>query len=320
MLKWISLIVLGAAVAVGAYSTMRTANARESAARQKREAAEIAEDTAKLEARKAESEQKAAQANENAERARLATAEQQRIAAEADREAKKAEAEKAKHDSVIAQENRIAREKGAEEAEAVRATERAKADAAQAEAAKAKALAEAEAAKAQTEAEKLERERLAAQIIADEAKLWELKALDLASLEKELNDFKKELDARELALRPEKTIKDLANIGDSETNKNDAATLALPENDTSLPKADRILARRQRLWKENNDSMLEKTKASTTARLEKLYVAAARAGRITDAEYYLTVLKSLYPDWKLKPQTPPAEDSSQDGDDTANPQ
>ena len=37
-------------------------------------------------------------------------------------------------------------------------------------------------------ADKLEREKVSAQAVADEARLWELKALDLAALEKELYD------------------------------------------------------------------------------------------------------------------------------------
>ena len=306
MLKWISILAVCAAVITASLSAVYVMNAREAEARHKKDAAESAEESARQLARKAENEMKTAQANENAERARQAAAEQQRIAAEADREAKRAEEVRAKHDSAAAADNRKAREAEAAAAADMRTAERSKADAIAAEAAKARALADAEASKAQAEADRRAREAVAAQAVADEARLWELKALDLATLEKDLNDFKDELDKREFALRPEKTIKDLAGYANT-TNAADSAEAAriaaLPENDPDLPKADRILARRQRLVDESMAAFAAKSRSLAEARLEKLYVAAVRAGRVTDAEYYKRTLKSLYPDWTYKPQT-----------------
>lgn len=303
MLKWISMLVLGVAVIAAALSGVYVMNARESIVRQNKEAAESAEETAKQAARKADSEAKAAVAAENAERAKLEAVREQRKAAEADREAKKAAEAKAKLDAEAARENRIVREADAAAAEANRLAEKAKADAAQAEAAKERAIADAEMAKAQAEADKLEREKVAAQAIADEAHLWELKAIDLAALEKDLNDYKQELDERELALRPEKTIKDLVNISTAEENETaDDAALMLPENDVTLPKADRRLAKHQRLTEESLESLLAKSRAVTITKLERLYISAIKANRITDAEYYRANLKSLYPDWEYKPE------------------
>ena len=54
---------------------------------------------------------------------------------------------------------------------------------------------------------------------------------------------------------------------------------------------------------EETDALVAKSRSVTVSRLEKLYVAAVRANRITDADYYRKTLKSLYPDWEYKPQT-----------------
>lgn len=312
MLKWISVLVLGVAVIAAALSGVYVMNARESIARRNAEAAESAEEAAKLAARKAESEAKAAAAAESADRAKLQAAQEQRKASEADREAKRADAKRAEHESEAARQNRAAREAEAAAAADARAAEKAKADAAQAEAAKERAIADAEIAKAQAEADKLEREKLAAQAIADEARLWELKALDLAALEQELNEYRQELDARELALRPEKTIRDLANISSQEAAQQDDDQPLLPENDVTLPRADRRLAKSVRIMDESIDGMLARSRAMTVSKLERLYVEAVRAGRITTADYYRKTLKSLYPDWEYKP--PASADESSDGE------
>lgn len=302
MLKWISILVLGVAVITAALSGVHVMNTREAIARHNKEAAESAEEAAKQAARKADSEAKAALANENAERAKAQAKQDELKISEANLAAKLAEEEKAKHDAKIARDNRADREAAAKKAEEDRLAEKDKADAAQAKAEEARAIADAKNAEARAEADKKERERLAAQAVADEARLWELKAIDLAALEKDLNDYKKELDARELALRPEKTIKDLANIATTENAAKDDGALLLPENDPTLPKADRILARRQRIVQEEADALLSKARNMTVSRLEKLYVAAIRANRITDAEYYRKTLLSLYPDWEFTPQ------------------
>lgn len=304
MLKWVSILVLGVAVIAAALSGVYVMNGREAVARHNKEAAESAEEAAKLAARKAESEAKAAAAVENADRAKLQAAQEQRKATEAEREAKRADEARAKHDAEAARENRAAREAEAEAAEANRLAERAKADAAQAEAEKERAIADAEAAKAQVEADRLEREKVSAQAVADEARLWELKALDLAALEKDLNDYKAELDARELALRPEKTIKDLATISSAqEKEQSGDESRLLPENDASLPKADRRLAKRVRILDEGEEALVSKSREITITKLERLYVSAVKANRVTDAEYYRSTLKSLYPDWEYRPKT-----------------
>lgn len=299
MLKWISILVIGVAVIAAALSGVHVMNSREAIARHIKEAAESAEEAAKQAARKADSEAKAAAANENAERTRLLSVQEQRKTTEAEREAKRAEEAKAELDAEIARQNRAARETEAVAAEKNRLAEKAKADAAQAEAAKERAIADAEMAKAQAEADKLEREKVAAQAVADEARRWELKAIDLAALEQDLNEYKQELDARELALRPEKTIKDLANVSSGESEQEESDQPMLAENDMSLPKADRRLAKRERISDEDLDALLAKSRAVTVAKLERLYVAAVRENRVTDADYYRKALLSLYPDWEF---------------------
>ena len=306
MLKWISMLLLAVAILAAAGSAVYVMNAREAVSRHNRETAEAAENAAKLAARKAESEQKTAVSNENAEKAKQQAAIEQRKANEAERDARAAEAEKAKHDAEAAHENRAAREAEAQAAAAARDVEKAKADVAQAEAAKAKALADAEIAKAQAEADTLLRDKLAAQAVAEETHLWELRALALATLEKELNDYKRELDEREIALRPEKTIKDLTNIG-TEEEAADPELPLLPENDASLPRADRKLAKSERIISSDTAAMLAKSREMTVTRLERLYVEAIRADRLTDAAFYRKTLKSLYPDWKYEAKREEAE-------------
>ena len=134
-----------------------------------------------------------------------------------------------------------------------------------------------------------------------EAKLWELKQQDLASLERELVEFKRELDEREAAMRPEKTIMDLVNVGtEGEQAETDDATAMLPENDMTLPRAERELAKARRLSAEARAEGYAQNRKYAVASLERLYVAALKDDRVTDAQFYKKTLKSLYPDWEYK--------------------
>ncbi|MBR4604081.1 MAG: hypothetical protein IKO43_04500 [Kiritimatiellae bacterium] len=288
---------------------------RDSVARAQLRIAESREEAAKSAARQALSEEKAAAANESARNAELRTAEENRIAREAEHETQVAAAQKAASDAEAARENRAAREAEADAAEDLKAAEKAKADAAKAEADRAKALADAEIAKADAAAAKAEQERLAAQRVADELKLWEMKQLDLLTLEQELNDYKKELDEREIALRPEKTIKDLVNVGGNDKAKaeDDPAAL-LPENNKELPRASRRLARAERIMGENAASRSERSREMTLEKLEALYVAAVREDRVPDADFYRATIKSMYPDWVYKPKKTDSEAAAGEGE------
>ena len=77
----------------------------------------------------------------------------------------------------------------------------------------------------------------------------------------------------------------------------------LPENDPSLPKETRELAKAERVRSQADDILKEDARARVVAPIEKLYVAARKEGRTVDAEYYRQVLKSMYPDWEYRAPT-----------------
>jgi hypothetical protein len=303
---------LGAGLLGGALAGVYVMNAREAVARAQLRAAESREAAAKDAARQAQSEEKLATANANALKAQAVAEEENRKAKEAESVTMRAEAEKAKADSAAAAATKAAREAEAAAAADTRAAEKAKAETAKAEAERAKAKAQAEAAKAQAEADKLAREKLVADKIIAEARLWELKAIDLATLEKELNDYKRELDERELALRPEKTIKDLASFGSDEPEEKDDTPL-LPENDPGLTRGVRRLAKASRESRENIEALCQKAREVTLGKVRRLYDEAVRDNRLMDVEYYRSVLKSLYPDWDdAPPEEAEAADAGED--------
>ena len=126
-------------------------------------------------------------------------------------------------------------------------------------------------------------------------------------LNAELVEYQKELDERERALRPEKTIADLSWLPDEDTEVDENGKAhprkkvkMLPENDPNLPKETRELAKAERIRAQADDILKEDARARVVAPLEKLYVAAVKEGRTVDAEYYRLVLKSMYPDWEFK--------------------
>ena len=171
---------------------------------------------------------------------------------------------------------------------------------------KAKSLAEAEAAKAKSAADALEREKTRSEKTIAEAKLLELRRLDLAGYERDLIEFKRELDEREAALRPEKTIKDLATYGSGAdgSKKDDQAKAALPEDDLSLPFESRALFRARREAAQAEDFMANHIRSNSIARLERLFKRALEESRIVDADFLYRELKLMYPDWKYEKGAP----------------
>ena len=74
----------------------------------------------------------------------------------------------------------------------------------------------------------------------------------------------------------------------------------LAENDPSLPRETRGLAKAERL-RGSADSLLAKdARERVVSPIERLYVAAMKEGRTVDAAYYRAALKSMYPDWEYK--------------------
>lgn len=309
--KIVSIIAICAAVIVAGVAGVVISMQRADAARAAADKAASEETIASKRARTAELER--------------ATAAQNARAAEA-----KAESEKAALAAAEAENERMKLEnEGLAEKRALAADERAKADAeakkaADLKAAKeielkvAKEVADGERAKAQASADELARVEATKAIREAETLKLKVSMAELAAekqryeeLNAELLDYQKELDERERALRPEKTIADLSWLPDEDTDVDESGKAhprkkepKLPENDPTLPKETRALAKADRI-RAQADGIIEKdARARAVAPIEKLYVAAVKEGRTVDAEYYRTVLKSMYPDWEYKAPEP----------------
>ena len=195
----------------------------------------------------------------------------------------------------------------------MRAAEKAKADAARSELEKENVrisgeLALSNAAVAEATA-KLETEKRKSEAILAEATALQLRKVDFEQLQRDLMEFKQELDERERALHPDTTIYDSSNVTwvaereadviGGETNLLSRAKGAvLPENDPSLPQATRDLAKATRRRYEATTNRLAASQAKVVGELEKLLESARREGRVIDANFYLKSIKSLYPDYK----------------------
>ena len=259
-------------------------------------------------------------------RAKEAEIERATAAAKAREEEAKAEKEKAALAAAVEENEKLKLEnENLDEKRALAAEERAKAEAV---AQKAADLRKAKEAELKTARENADAERAKAQAAADElARVEATKAIREAEtmklkysinelqaeklryeeLNAELVEYQKELDERERALRPEKTIADLSWLPDEDTEVDENGKAhprkkvkMLPENDPNLPKETRELAKAERIRAQADDILKEDARARVVAPLEKLYVAAVKEGRTVDAEYYRLVLKSMYPDWEFK--------------------
>jgi len=183
-----------------------------------------------------------------------------------------------------------------------------KAETAKSEQQKAKSQATAEAAKAEAESARLATEKLRADKILAEAKILELRKIDFETLERNLLEWKADLEERERALKPEKTISDLSWAGgadDSVMDENGEIHKQIkvvydPEKDRSLPAESRRLMRAQRIVREDHTNLVATVRLSTIASLERLYVRALKDGRVIDADFYKKSILSMYPDWKFK--------------------
>jgi hypothetical protein len=307
-LRLIAIIAVSAAVIAGAVAYIKNGMSREAEARLNAEAAASEEAKAEAERKREKAAQEKAAAEAKAAEANAAA---QADAKEAARLEKEAAELKFKADS----ENRKAKEAAAKAAEAELKSAKLKSETAAAEAKravaekeKAKALENSNLALAAAAADKLAAEKLRSEKVIAEAKALELMKIDFETLERDLLEFKQELDERERALKPEKSIADLAWVGGSEDKvvdeKGNLRVLKkeayLAENDKSLPRETRKLAKLQRELSEEEADRAAKVKADIVARLEGLYVQAIKEDRVIDAEFYKQNLKSFYPDWEYK--------------------
>ena len=315
----IAVAAVAAAVIAGAVAYVMNGMSREAEARLLAEAA--ASEEAKAEAER-KSEKAAAEKAEAEKRAAEANAKAQADAKEAARLEKEAAELKLKADG----ENRRAKEAAAKAAEAERETARlnaAAAKAAERSAAdskmKAKSLENVAAANAAAAADKLAAEKLRSEKVIAEAKALELQKIDFETWQRNLVELKQELEERERALQPEKTIADLAWVGgmdDKVVDEHGNLVVAkkepyLAENDRTLPKATRRLAKLQREVYEAQSNSVEIVKARMIGSLERLYVQALKDDRVVDDQFYKQNLETLKPGWVLKADSKKNEEKNE---------
>lgn len=308
--KAVSIVSVSVAVIVSAWAVMRVMDDRRDIARDQANKAVAQAEKAKQSADEQISREKAlekqaalteasrklkevefAKAKLDAEQAEAAAKAAQKLA-DTEAEKAKAEAEKAKAEKAKAAELARAEEAraAAERQETERVRLQAEADA-KAAAARQKL--------AETETEKV---RISSERILAEAKLAELRSRNLDERECLILAAAAEVEAQRQALRAEKemTIKDLVTTG-SDTSEAKEEGPVLPENDRTLPRESRALARSERMSAERLDAIRTQTRSDVVQRFERLYLDAIREDRISDATFYRKELKRMYPDWEYKP-------------------
>ena len=274
-----------------AYAEAEAAQADQAAADAKAERAQVDAEIAK---------RQAAEASANAKA-------DERAAAEANERAKAAEQAAAADNKAAAEANARAAQANADAARAVRDTARATNETVRLEQQRAKDLAAAEQSKVDAEAAKLAQEKLKADKIIAEAKAMELRKIDYETLERDLLEWKLDLEERERALKPEKTIADLAWAGGMEdTIIDDKGNVTKqvkkvydPEKDMELPEQSRRLAKTERKIRESMGRNEFGTRDAVVKSMEKLYVKALKEGRVIDADFYKKNILIMYPDWKF---------------------
>lgn len=302
----VCLAIIAAAVAGVIVTGNRAAEARAKAAKAESDEARAASEAKKAKAEESAEASRAAAAASEAEKAL-----QNRKAKEAERDAERLALAKAKEEKAKSEADAEAAKARAREAADLRAAEKAKSDAEKAAAESAMAVAEAEERKAEAEAQAaadtLATEKLKSDAIIAEENLLYLRKINFEEIERDLIEYRQELDERERALHPDKTAADLTWVGEreadvigGETNRVRRTAKPLPENDMQLPRETRALAKAERLAAEGDAARAAETRAELVATLERLYIAALREDRVVDADYYRKSLKSFYPDWELK--------------------
>jgi hypothetical protein len=303
--KLVSVLAICAAVIVGGLSGVIIMNKREAVARANLARAESEEARAASEAKKARSDESAALANAaEAESSAKASAEN-RAAKEAAREAEKLALARAKEERAKSEADAEAARERAREASENRAAEKLSADAAIAKAEEAKAVLDAEAARAAAATADRDAENARLEAKKSEEELLRLRQIDFVAIARDLDEYRKELDEREAALRPEKTAADLAWVGEreadvigGESNRVRRVAKPLPENDMDLPRETRMLARAERLKREEDVLRNSVSSNIVVSVLERLYLQAVREDRVVDAQYYLKNIKMHYPNWR----------------------
>ena len=306
--KVVSVLAICLAVIAAAVGGIMITNNRAAEARARVAEAESQEARAASEAKKARAEESAEASRAAAAASEAQKAAENRKAKEAERETERLALARAKEEKAKSEADAAAAKARASEAADIRAAEKAKSDAAKAAADKEVSVADAAArqaeAEAQAAADLLAAEKLKSDAIIAEASALELRKINFEAIERDLIEYRQELDERERALRPEMTAADLTWVGEreadvigGETNRVRRATKVLPEDDMSLPAESRALAKAERLAAERDAVRASETRDELVATLEKLYVAALREDRVVDAEFYRRNIKSISPEW-----------------------
>ena len=299
----VSLAVIVAAIAAIVVSANR---ADEAKAYAEAEAAQADAEASQAKAERAQADaeiakRQAAEANAKAKA-------DERAAAEANAKAMADERAAAADKKAAAEANADAEEVKAVAARAIREAAKLTNETARVERERAKDLAAAEQAKADAEAAKLAQEKLKAEKIIAEAKALELRKIDYETLERDLLEWKLDLEERERALKPEKTIADLEWAGGMEdTIIDDKGNVTKqvkkvydPEKDMELPEQSRRLAKMERKIREAQDGKVSDVRETVVKTMEKLYISALKAGRVIDADFYKKNILIMYPDWKFQ--------------------
>ena len=316
-----SLAVIAAAVSAAVVYVNRT-KAELARADAEAEAATAAADAEAAKARTSEKYAVAAAEKRRAAEANQKASEEAKEKARIER-AKAADEAKAAADKKAAAEASAKAERAkADAARAARDEAKAKAEAAKAEQATAKENAAAEEAKAEAEAARRDMEKLKADKVIAEAKLLELQKIDFETLARDLSEWKADLEERERALQPEKTVADLAWAGGMEDTIIDAdgnvkkqeKVVYNAETDRTIPRESRRLAREERLVSEDFDKRSAEVRTTVVGALEALYRQALVEDRVVDANYYRANLKSLYPDWEFTLDDSAEKTNSKEGE------
>lgn len=306
-LKFISVISLSVALIALAVTVFVTVTKRADIARSLALKASADAEKAEKALRRAEKETAAAEAKERAAKAQAAASRDRLEAEKVAKERSEVEAKAAADNRRAAEAKAREAQLAAEKARAIRDAEVQKAKVAADEVRKAQAEAAVEAERAKGKADELEKAKTLSERVIAEAKLLELRKVDFETIERDLREWRQDLEERERALMPEKTVADLSwsNGGDDlvfDENNNIVKKEKKPyraEDDRTLSKASRDLARVERLDAEAQKARSDKVRASVGGSIERLYFAALGEDRVNDAAFYLKTLKSLYPDWEF---------------------
>lgn len=310
--KTITVVAVSLAVVVAAIAAIVVSANRADEAKAYAEAAAAEADQAEAEVKI-----KRAQAAATNDMARAAEANRQAkadelAAAKLAKETAELEAKTAADKKAAAEANADAEEVKAVAARAIREAAKLTNDTVRVERERAKELAAAAQAKADAEATKLASEKLKNEAKIAEVKALELHKIDYETLERDLLEWKLDLEERERALKPEKTIADLSWAGGMEDTIIDekgnvtkqVKKVYDPEKDMELPEQSRRLAKTERKIREAQDAKTAEARSTVVKTMEKLYVSALNEGRVIDADFYKKNILIMYPDWKFKGEEP----------------